>query len=172
MKFQLWLVLGSALGVGTWGAADLARADERPVADVDFLAEVIIRSACEARAGELALTVSKAKEVQQLARKVIDQRGNFDRALNRLAWDNKVPVLFNQVSGRQRSERRLARLRGEAFDREFLRLLIDDLKQWIDLSQRCASGPSGQAERELATEMLPTLRQRLQGAERLLNRVR
>jgi predicted outer membrane protein len=172
MKLQLWLVLGGALGAGTWGAGGLVRADERPVADVDFLAESITHSACEVRAGELALTGAKAKEVQQFARKVIDQQGKFDRALNRLAWDNKVPVQFNQVSGRQRADRRLAKLRGQAFDQELLQLLSEDLEQWIDLSQRCASGPGGRAERELATEMLPTLRQRLQEAKRLLKTVR
>jgi hypothetical protein len=81
-------------------------------------------------------------------------------------------VLFNQSRGWGLAESRLAGFRRDPFDREFLRLLSKDLGQWIDLSQRCAAGPGGAAKRELASKMLPGLRQQLREANQLLKRGR
>jgi predicted outer membrane protein len=172
MKLHLWLAVGAALAVGTCGIGGSVRADGNPIADRDFLAETILHGAYAVRASELALTEAKAQEVQQLARQVIAGRGMFSRALHTLARDHDVPVLFNQSRGWGLAESRLAGFRRDAFDREFLRLLSKDLGEWIDLSQRCATGPGGRAERDLASTMLPVLRQQFREANRLLKTVR
>jgi putative membrane protein len=165
MKLHLGLALAGVLGVGTWGS--LARAEQKPVTDVDFLVENITRAACEVRASELALTRANAKEVQEFARKVIAQQGKFDSTLSTLAMNFGVLLRFNQKKGQELSESRLAKLQGNRFDREFLQLLVQDLEQWIDLSQNIAKRAEGDAERDLATRMLPTLRQRLREARQL-----
>jgi predicted outer membrane protein len=167
MKLHLCLTLFSVLALATGGGGSLLRADEKPVTDVDFLAEAITHAACEVKASELALTRAKAKAVQQLARKILAQQRKLDPPLHRLARDTKVPVLFNQTEGEKRCESRLAKLRGEPFDRELLKLLTRDLEQWIDLAKRSAAG-GNLDERDLATRMLPTLRHRLQEVTRLV----
>ncbi len=88
--------------------------------------------------------------------------------LERLAWDNKLPVLFNQEKGQEQCESALGDLRGEAFDRAFLPLLVEDLQRFTELTRRCASGSGAVAERKLAADMLPVLRQQLRDARRLL----
>jgi predicted outer membrane protein len=170
MKLHLGLALAGVLGVGTWGG--LARADEKPITDEDFLVANVIRSAYQVKAGSLALTRSKEKGVQQFARAVIAQQGKFDADLNTLAVNFGIPVRSNQKKGRQLSDSRLATLQDDRFDREFLRLLVQDLEVGIDLAQRCADGSGGAAVRDLAARMLPALRQRLRDANRLLKTVR
>jgi hypothetical protein len=54
MKLHLWLALGAALAVGTCGIGGSVRADGKPIADVDFLAEAITHGAFAVRASELA----------------------------------------------------------------------------------------------------------------------
>jgi predicted outer membrane protein len=168
MRLDLWWVLGAALALSTGGMEGSVRADGSPITDDDFLAEAITRSAGEGKAAELALSRATGEEIRQFARRTILQQRVFRPALNRLAWDNNVPVRFNQQTGQRSAETRLARSRGDAFDREFLSFLSEDLDKFIDLTQRCATGSGGPAERELASAVLPTLRKRLQEAQRLL----
>jgi putative membrane protein len=149
------------------GAA--ARADDGLVADADYLAGAITHAATEVRAGKLALKRAQSEEVQQFARKLLDEQAAFDPDLEALAVGHKLAVLSIQTDGWQLSQSRLGELSGEAFDREALKLFVGDLEQWIDLSRRSASDDA--AESELASTMLPALRKRLGEAKRLLKTV-
>jgi putative membrane protein len=155
--------------MGAWTGA-VARADDRPVTNADYLAGAITHAATEGRIGRLALKRAKSEEVRQFARKVLAEQATFDSPLQSLAMDNKVPVLENQVDGWLLSQSRLGELSGERFDREALKLFVSDLEEWIDLSQRSANRDDA-AESELAAKMLPALRQRLREANRLLKTV-
>jgi putative membrane protein len=168
MKWHLGAALAGVLAMGASVAASLGRADEKAVTNVTFLADVLTRSAYEVKASELALTRAKAQALRQFARKIIAQERALEPAVQTLAVNNDVPLEFNRAKGRRQGEARLAEVPDDRFDRAFLQDLARDLKQWIDLAQRCATGLDGVAERELAANMLPTLRQRLQEANRLL----
>jgi predicted outer membrane protein len=171
MKLHLGLALSGLLGLGVW-AAGPARAGGEPVTDGAFIADVITHSAYEARASELALARAKAEEVRKFARKVLAQEKALGPALTGLAVENDIPVRFNRVRGRQPAQTRLAAVRDGRFDETYLRCLTQDLKEWIDLARRCAAGPGGAAERDLAAKMLPALRQRLKEANGLMKTVR
>jgi putative membrane protein len=169
MKTNIGMVAVRVLAtVALTGAA--ARADDGPVADADYLAGAITHAATEVRAGKLALKRAQSEEVRQFARKLLDQQAAFDPDLEALAVDHKLAVLSIQTDGWQASQSRLGELSGDGFDREALKLLAGDLKQWIDLSRRSASGDDA-AESELAIKMLPVLRKRLGEAKRLLKTV-
>ncbi len=170
MKLHLWAAVVGVLGIGAWAGGDHARADDGPLPDADYLAGAVMHAASEVRAAKLAMNRTKSEEVRKFARQVLVDQEALDQALDALAVDNKVPVLANQVDGRQLSESRLGALEGDHFDREALKLLIGDLEQWIDLSQHSATG-GDPAESELAAKMLPTLPQRLREANRLLKTV-
>jgi predicted outer membrane protein len=167
MRPHLWLALAGVLAIAAGEAGGPARAGEKPVADGAFLADALAHSAYAARASELALTRAKAAEVRRFARKVLAQERALGPALTALAVGNDVPLRFNQARGRQRAQARLAAAREDGFDRTFLSALTKDLKEWIDLAQRCAAGSGGVAARGLAAKILPTLRQRLKDANRL-----
>ncbi len=167
MKLHLWATAVGVLAMGGWAGVVGARGDDGPITDADYLAGALTHAATEGRAGKLALKRAKSEEVRQFARKVLDEQATFDPALESLAVDNKVPLLDNQAGGWQRSESLLGDLSGDRFDREALKLFVSDLEQWIDLSQRGASRDDA-AESELAAKMLPTLKQRLREANRLL----
>jgi putative membrane protein len=167
MKLHFCTAVVGVLAVGAWAGGVPARADDGPVTNADYLAGAISHAATEGRAAELAQKRAKSEELRQFARKVLEEQATFDPPLESLARDNKVPVLDNQATGRQLSESRLGELSGDRFDRGALKLFVSDLEQWIDLSQRGARRDDA-AESELAAKMLPTLRQRLREANRLL----
>jgi putative membrane protein len=165
MKLHLCAAV-SVLAMGAWTGA-VARADDGPVTDGDYLTGAITHAATEGRAGELALKRAKSDEVRQFARKVLAEQESFDPDLQALAVDHKLAVLSSQTDGWNLSQSRLGDLSADRFDREALKLFVSDLKLWIDLSQRSASRDDA-AESELAAKMLPALRQRLKEANRLL----
>ena len=167
MKLHLWAAVVGVLGVGSWAGGFAACADYGPVTDADYLVGAVTHAAAEVRASTLALKRAKSDEVRQFARKVLSEQEIFDPALEALAVDHKLAVLSSQKDGWQLSESRLGELSGDHFDRETLKFLVSDLEHWIDLSRRSASGDDA-AESELASKMLPTLRQRLREANRLL----
>jgi putative membrane protein len=167
MKLHLWTAVVGVLVMGGWAGGVAARDDDGPVTDTDYLAAAVIHAAIEGRAGELALKQAKSEDVRQFARKVLEEQAAFDPSLESLAADNKVPLLDNQADGGRLSDSLLRDLSGEQFDREALKLFVRDLEQWIDLSKRSASRGDA-AESKLAAKMLPTLRQRLRDAKRLL----
>jgi putative membrane protein len=167
MKLHIWTAVVGVLAMGGWASGGAARADDEAITDADYLAEAVTHAAIEGRAGELALNQAKSEDVRQFARKVLEEQATFDPSLESLAVDNKVPLLENQADGGRRAESLLGELSGEQFDREALKLFVRDLDQWIDLSKRGASRGDA-AESELAAKMLPTLRQRLREAKRLL----
>src|SRR5262249_1961192 len=149
MKLRPGMVLTVVLAMGTEGAGGLCRAEEKPITNAEFLADAITRAGCAFKAGEMVLKRGKAKEVQENARKLIVELEAFDQDLNPLGRRNKIPVLANQVDGRQRCKARLAGLRGASLDTEALKLFSEDLEGWIALSQRSAEG-GNQAESQLA----------------------
>jgi predicted outer membrane protein len=159
-----WLV--ALLSAGWVGGTD-ARAQGRPIADRDFMAEALVRGGAQARAAEMALRRGKAKEVREFARRVLARQRPLGRALEVLARDHDVPVFSNRVKGRRAADDFLGKLRGDAFDRAALRFLTNDLEQLIDLAQRFGRGPGGPALRERAGRMLPSLRQSLKEAREL-----
>jgi putative membrane protein len=167
MKPHFWTAVVGVLAVGGWAGGVPARADDGPVTNADYLTGAITHAATEGRAGKLALKRAKSEELRQFARKVLEEQATFDPPLESLAADNKVPVLENQADGWRLSESRLGELSGDRFDREALKLFVSDLEPWIDLSQRSARRDDA-AESALAAKMLPTLRQRLREANRLL----
>jgi putative membrane protein len=169
MKLHVWAVAVSVLAMGAWTGV-VARADDGPVTDADYLVGAVTHAAAEGRAGRLALKRAKSEEVRQFARKILTEQESFDPDLEALAVDHKLAVLSSQTDGRQLAQSRLGELSGESFDREALKLFVGDLEQWIDLSQRSANGGDA-AESELAAKMLPALRQRLREANRLLKSV-
>ena len=165
MKLHLWAAVSVlAMGAGTGVAA---RADDGPVTDGDFLVAAVTHAATEGLAGRLALKRTKSEEVRQFARKVLAEQESLDPGLEALAVNHKLAVQSSQTDGGQLAQSRLGELSGDQFDREALKLFVSDLEQWIDLSQRSARGDDA-AESELAASMLPTLRQRLREANRLL----
>lgn len=163
MRWHRWLAL-AVMAFGLSGAA--LAADIKLNTAADFLAESLVRSASMTRASEQALKRAESKKVRELARKVIDQQKAFRPALVRLAVVNYVPVRFNELRGEDTSDKALSGRKGAAFDRAYLKLVIEQLDGWADLTRRCAEDGLP-AERSLAVRLLPGLRQRLQEARRL-----
>jgi putative membrane protein len=158
------LVVAAVLSVGVLRLAG----PPRPLADDDYMALAILHGATEVRACELARTRAKSKDVRKFARKVIEVQRPLHRNMAWLARNNDVPVFFNEQKGRRAASARLGKLRGQAFDRAFLKYLVHDVEGFIYLARRCLAGPGSVAVKGQAGKVLPVLQGRLKEARRLL----
>jgi putative membrane protein len=161
MSLHGWMAV-AALALG---------ADEKLDTTDGFLSESLAQAACTTRASELALRHAGSKEARQLARKTITEQRGFRKGLIALSVDNYVPIRTNEGRGQDVAERALARLKGAAFDRAYLALIVEQHKRWVELTRRTAeSGP--RLERALAARLLPGMQERLKEARRLLKATR
>src|SRR5580704_13412578 len=109
MKLHLWAAAVGVLALGAWTGV-VARADDGPVTDGDYLAGAVTHAATEGRAGRLALKRAQSEEVRQFARKVLAEQESFDPDLEALAVAHKLAVLSSQTDGWRLAQSRLGDL--------------------------------------------------------------
>ena len=108
--------------------------------------------------------------VKEFARRVIKDHSEANARLMEFAKEMKVAVVEGATKDQREKKTQLSKLNGIDFDREFLRTMEADHKEAISLFENEAkNGKDGKKVQEFAEKTLPTLRDHLKMARKLLD---
>lgn len=159
MKNMLLPVLGAASLMLSSISAASAKADTK------FLTDAIQGNLGEISIGELAQKNASSEEARNFGQMLLqDHSANNDKAKS-LAQAQGVTVPTEPKPEAKHIYKKLSKLSGPAFDREFAKAMVKDHKKDIAEFEKQSQGNDDVAK--FAQETLPTLKKHLQTAESL-----
>lgn len=150
------------------GMARDARAQQQPqLTDDEFVTLAVRSGLAEVRLAELAETRSTRPEIQDFAHQIITDYTEINEKLQDLTEQKGIlrPTTLDQEH--QDAVATLSRLEGNAFNREFLRGQINDLREVVALFTTEVDQAEGEDLKTFASETLTTLRKHLKTATEL-----
>ena len=134
--------------------------------DKGFVADAIKGDTSEISLGQLALTKGGAAGVKSFAQTLIDDHTTAKTQASSVAQTLSVASPSGLTPEAEKEIVRLQKLSGDAFDKEFVRYMVEDHEKDVtEFIQEAASGAS--PTKELAAQTLPTLEKHLQMAKAL-----
>ena len=137
-----------------------------PGGDRAFVAQTEHSGTMEGELSKLALRNSGNERVKRFAQRMIDDRAKLEDGLVRAAKDQGVRVVPGLMPYQKTTIDWMARLKGIAFDREYMQLAVMDERSMRDEFQVEAEKGRVPALRGLAQTTLPTLENDLQDGVR------
>jgi len=151
-----------------------ARAEEktRASSDTDFLVKAITCGTGEVKISEFAARHATDDKVKDFAERLMKEHQALGKTITENARRLKVAV----VAGLEKETRdrmdKLARLKGNDFDCEYLRQMIDGQEKAIALFESESKGGADSDLKLVAKNNLPTLKKELQEAKEHLTRLK
>jgi len=157
-----------------------ARADDKPkdkddkpkdkqVSENDFLVQAIASNVAEVKMAERALKASKNDEVRKFALKMIADHTKNRELLMDIAKQEKVAVVEGLEKERQAKMDQLNKLEGEEFDREYMRLMVDEHEKALKLYEDGAKSAKNDKLRDIATKTATSVKSHMEEARKVLD---
>lgn len=154
-------------GVSTPAGGAEATAESVTASDRDFVTRAAQDGRLEVELGELAQEKASKDAVQQFGKQMVTDHTQANRELEQVAKRKNIalPADIGQTGAQLRSK--LEGLSGEAFDREYVRAMVEDHEKAVDAFRRQAESSGDPELKQLASKTLPTLQQHLDHARQL-----
>jgi putative membrane protein len=136
-------------------------------ADADFLVEAASGGMTEVQLGQLAQTHSMNQQVKAFGALMIKDHGAAGEKLKALAASKNITLPDAGSNQQQKIKERLEMKKGEAFDRAYISIMIDDHKKDIREFKRAAKNAADLEIRAFAVDNLPVLSAHLDSAQSL-----
>ena len=149
--------------------APSAGADDKstPVSDQTFVQMASAAGLAEVNLGKMAAERASRAEVKKFGQQMVEDHTKANNELLRLADRKKLPPAQTMDRKHEEAADRLARLQGDAFDREYMDLMVKDHVEAVDLFTNESKNGKDQDLKAFATKTLPTLKEHLQMAQDL-----
>lgn len=183
MKNLTLTAIAAVLALGACSKADTTANDNNvlenePVSDVStnaasatavdtaFLTEAMQGDNGEVAIGQLAQAQGASQKVKDFGKLLVDDHGAHKQELKTLAASAGVAVTDEPSAEAKANLDKLKGLSGDAFDKEFKSMMVDDHTKDIAKYEKQASSSDAQTA-ALAQKTLPTLRKHLDAANAL-----
>lgn len=156
------LAVAGLIAVGSaWGqdAKDL-----KPVNDVDFLAKAAACGVAEVKYSELAESRASNPKVKEFARKMAAEHKKANDKLAEFAKGLKTAILAGLEKDKQAIYDNLARLKGDDFDRAYMKQMVEDHEKAIQLFEAQSKTRKHEGLTTFASDTLPKLKEHLKEA--------
>ena len=154
------LALGPVFGaeVGTKG-------DKTPQEDADFVKEAALGGMMEVQLGKTAQDKAVKPQVKEFGRHMQTDHSKANDELKKIAAKKGIK-LPTALEGKPKATfDKLAKLKGDEFDREYINAMVDDHKQDIEKFQQEADKGKDPDVKKFAQDHLPILKKHLALAE-------
>lgn len=147
-----------------------ARADTKPAvttkvpSDQDFLAKAIEGGVKEVQFGKKALDKAASADVKKFAQHMVDDHSKTNQELVDIATEKKVGVVAGLSKADRATLLRLTKAKGDDFDRQYMRNMVEDHEQDVALFDSFAKNGKDERLRNFAAKTLPTLKAHLRMA--------
>ncbi|HEY0179445.1 MAG TPA: DUF4142 domain-containing protein [Dokdonella sp.] len=150
-------------------AALAASSGAAMAADQQFAEKAAQGGMAEVALGKLGATQGSTDAIKTFAQTMVDDHGKANDELKEAAEKDGI-TLPSDVSAEQRATaQRLSALKGQAFDREFVRVMVHDHEQTVALFEKEAKSGTDPNLKAFAHSTLPTLKNHLHMAKHLQN---
>jgi putative membrane protein len=132
------------------------------IPDAKFAKDAAQGNMAEVNLGKLALQQSQNDDVKKFGQRMVDDHGKAEQELEGVASKNNL-TLPQDVNTKQKAEQqRLSKLSGPAFDRAYMRLMVQDHVKDVAEFQKEANNSAANADlKDFATRTYPTLNDHL-----------
>jgi putative membrane protein len=147
------------------------RADNKPDPK-GFVPQALADGIAEVEFAKMAEKHANSDEVKQYARRLIKDHTEANNHLMDFAKEMKLAVVEGVSKERREKMTTLSKLKGNDFDREFLRTMVHDHEMAIKEFEHEAKNGTQQKVKDFAEKALPTLREHLKTGRTLLDNLK
>lgn len=133
--------------------------------DQGFVRKAASSGMLEVQLGELASKQGARKEVQEFGQRMEADHTKVNDELKQIAAKKNLQVPDKMEDAHQKQVDRLAKLKGEEFDKAYMDLMVQEHKSDIDLFQRQAKNGKDPDLQAFAKKHLPHLEDHLKRAQ-------
>jgi putative membrane protein len=159
----LFLILAGAIAFGAESGS--SRAGKISEDDADFVKAAAAGGMMEVQLGKMAQERASKSQVKEFGRRMQTDHSKANDELKKIAAkkDIKPPAV---LEGKQKSTvDKLSKLKGDEFDREYMRTMVDDHEEDIEKFQQEADKGKDPDLKRFAKEHVPILKKHLELAE-------
>jgi len=121
----------------------------------------------EVQLGNLAAQKASSSDVKQFGERMATDHSQLGQRLQQLASNLNVAVPQELDAAQRSAVSRLEKLTGKAFDREYIKSMINDHVKDIAEFERAASQATNADIKQFVSEALPTMRDHLKMAREI-----
>jgi putative membrane protein len=140
-------------------------------ADSAFLREVTLANKTEVQLSEIALRQSNNPDVRRFAQMMLNDHTKAQNEVMKMAQSAGVSLPDRLDAEHQKKLDKLTGLSGDAFDREFARIMVEDHQKVVAKFEDHARSGRDPQVKSWAARTLPDLRQHLQHAKDLQSKL-
>jgi putative membrane protein len=143
---------------------------EEKLTPQQFLSRALDWSLSESDMAQKATAGAAADKVKEFARRLVDDHKKLTKRLLGLASEQKLGVVSGMSPEHKKALAQLLLARGNDFDRELLDYIVRSHEKAVKLFEQYARNTGADADarlRDLAKDVLPTLREHLRDARAL-----
>ncbi|HTS61436.1 MAG TPA: DUF4142 domain-containing protein [Candidatus Acidoferrales bacterium] len=152
-------------------AAQKNHENKMPSADGTFMTKAAQGGLAEVELGNLAVQHASDQKVKDFGQRMIDDHTKANDELKSIASQKGVTLPASVDSQSEAVKNRLSGLRGAAFDRAYMRDMVNDHRKDVAEFQKEADHGSDADVKAFAGKTLPTLQQHLKMAQETLSEV-
>jgi len=136
-------------------------------ADKQFLKEAAESASAAVEFGKIAEEKGSSDAVKQFGKRIVADRTKEGEALKEMAAGAKVQLPSEKSRKVKKAQEKLAKLSGAEFDREYAKLMRNELKDDVKTFERESRSGKVPQFKEFATKSIPALQEHRNAAEQL-----
>jgi putative membrane protein len=136
-----------------------------------FIMDAARGSMVEVQLGNLAAQKASGNEVKQFGEQLATSHSQLGQKLQQLASNLNITLPQDLDTEQRNLVSSLEKLSGKAFDREFVKAMVNDHVKDISEFERAASQATNPEIKQFVSEALPTLREHLKTARELASKL-
>jgi putative membrane protein len=165
------VVTAAAAVLSCWLAPALPGAAQKGEADQQFVKEAWEASTVEVTLGQVAMKNAASEEVKQFGKRMVDDHMKANGELLAIVNKNKIFSPKGVSKKHQEMMDRLSAKQGAAFDREYMKMMVDDHQMAVGKFEKATKELQDAELRGWAARTLPTLRDHLILAQKIEQKV-
>jgi len=139
--------------------------------DQEFVTKASQDGLAEVNHGDLAFRKASNPEVKEFARRMVKDHMAANRELTNVANNKQFRLARDMGKKHQDMQDKLAKLRGEEFDREYMKHMVMGHKEAVSLFEKEAKNGKDEELKAFAEKTLPTLREHFKLAQSVAGKV-
>jgi len=140
--------------------------------DHKFAEEAARGGMAEVEAGKLAQKQASAAPVKAFAEQMVSDHTKANDQLKQLATKNGLTLPTGPDRSHAKKAEKLGKMQGAEFDREYMKMMVDDHKKTVSLFEKEAKNGKDPDLKNFAATLLPDLQKHLQMAQSTEQEVR
>jgi putative membrane protein len=131
-------------------------------ADSEFMNKAAIGGMAEVELGKIASTKATSADVKQFGQQMMADHTRANTELKTLAASKNVTLPTELDAKRKEAMDKLSKLSGAAFDKEYVRMMVEDHEKDVADFEKQANGGTDSDVKSFASRTLPTLKMHLE----------